>query len=106
MAGSSHITPTSVSSRLKPAPTFDQLLDIYSSWLFFERHFLLVGRFGVERAIGLIDTVATDNAGAEFHLPTSSELPDYSEPARRAPLILATAGVELEATRSQLRRSR
>jgi hypothetical protein len=47
----------------------DQLLEAYSSWLFFERHFLHIGRFGVERAVDLIDTVLVDNAGAKFHCP-------------------------------------
>src|SRR5271170_2395914 len=40
----------------------DELLDAYSSWLFFERHFLHIGRFGVAKALGMIDTVVTNNA--------------------------------------------
>jgi hypothetical protein len=74
----------------------DQLLDAYSSWLFFERHFLHIGRFGVEEALGMIDTVAVDNVGAAFHLPSRRELPDYTESARRAALMLAAAGLEVD----------
>jgi hypothetical protein len=74
----------------------DELLDAYSSWLFFERHFLHVKRFGVERAMELIDTVMTDNVGAALHLPIDQDLPDYSAPSRRAAAVLTAAGLEAE----------
>src|SRR5271169_3103138 len=74
----------------------DELLDAYSSWLFFERHFLHIGRFGVANALGMIDTVVTNNVGAAFHLPSSRDLPDYAEPARRAALVLAAAGLQVD----------
>jgi hypothetical protein len=84
MAKLAHITPIRRSSRTPTAsPHPEELLDAYSSWLFFERHFLHIGRFGVETAIGLIDTVHVNNAGAMFHLPIGSELPDYTAPSRR-----------------------
>jgi hypothetical protein len=73
---------------------FDELLDAYSSWLFFERHFLHVQRFGAERAAELIDTVLTDNIGAAIHIPSDSDLPDYAAPARRAAIILIAAGLD------------
>jgi hypothetical protein len=72
----------------------DKLLDVYSSWLFFERHFLHVQRFGAERAAALIDTVMTDNIGAQIHMPRDRDLPDYAAPARRAALVLGAAGLE------------
>jgi hypothetical protein len=79
------------------APKFPgELLDAYSSWLFFERHFLHVQRFGAKRAAGLIDTVMTDNIGAAIHIPPDHDLPDYAAPARRAALVLSVAGLELE----------
>jgi len=85
MAKFAHITPVHASRSKLTAPLpADELLDAYSSWLFFERHFLHIGRFGIERAFGLIDTVHVDNAGATFHLPVDADLPDYSAPARRA----------------------
>jgi hypothetical protein len=71
------------------------LLDAYSSWLFFERHFLHVQRFGAERAASMIDTVMTDNIGAQIHMPPDHDLPDYAAPARRAALVLSVAGLEV-----------
>jgi hypothetical protein len=73
-----------------------ELLDAYSSWLFFERHFLHIGRFGVKSAAELIDTVMTDNIGAAIHMPPDRDLPDYSAPARRAALVLSAAGLDVE----------
>ena len=96
MAMFAHITPPDGASRVRfTAAPADELLNAYSSWLFFERHFLLIGRFGVQEALGRMNTVETNNPGAAFHLPGGSDLPDYSEPARRAALMLATAGVDL-----------
>jgi len=63
--------------------------------LFFERHFLHIGRFGIETALDLIDTVQVDNAGALFHLPVKADLPDYTAPARRAVSILSGAGLQV-----------
>jgi len=74
----------------------DELLDAYSSWLFFERHFLHIGRFGVAKALGMIDTVVTNNVGAAFHLRSSRDLPDYAGPARRAGLVLAAASLGVD----------
>jgi hypothetical protein len=74
----------------------DELLNAYSSWLFFERHFLHIGRFGVAKALGMIDTVVTDNVGAAFRLPSARELPDYAGPGRRAALVLAAAGLQID----------
>ncbi len=89
--------PIHVPSRNLAATRYaDELLEAYSSWLFFERHFLHIGRFGVARALGMIDTVATNNVGAAFHLPSSRDLPDYAEPARRSALVLAAAGLEVD----------
>jgi hypothetical protein len=91
------VRPSRVSSRnLAPGWYADGLLDAYSSWLFFERHFLHIGRFGVAKALGMIDTVATNNVGAAFHLLSSRDLPDYAGPARRAALVLAAAGLEVD----------
>ena len=84
------------SPNLAAARYADELLDAYSSWLFFERHFLHIGRFGVAKALGMIDTVVTNNVGAAFHLPSSRDLPDYAEPARRAALVLAVAGLQVD----------
>jgi hypothetical protein len=96
MAKLAHITPIRRSS---PALTIgslsEELLEAYSSWLFFERHFLHIGRFGVDRALGLIDAVQVDNAGAMFHLPLDAELPDYTAPARRASLVLSGVGLKV-----------
>jgi hypothetical protein len=79
------------------APEYlSELLDAYSSWLFFERHFLHVGRFGVERAMGLVDTVMTDNIGAAIQVPAEHDLPDYAAPARRAALVLRAGGLKVE----------
>jgi hypothetical protein len=90
MAKLAHITPIRASSLTSTkGPHSNELLDAYSSWLFFERHFLHIGRFGIEAAVGLIDTVQVDNAGALFHLPANAELPDYTAPARRAALVLS-----------------
>ena len=95
MAKPAHITSIRASSSALAGPSdHDELLDAYSSWLFFERHFLHIGRFGVETAIGLIDTVHIDNPGAMFHLPLGSELPDYTAPRRRAVLVLSKVGLE------------
>jgi hypothetical protein len=95
MAKFAHITPVRASSSaLADPPGLDQLLDAYSSWLFFERHFLHIGRFGVERAVDLVDTVEVDNLGAMFHLPLNAELPDYAAPARRAALVLSRVGLD------------
>jgi hypothetical protein len=96
MAEFAHSTPIRASSsKLSASISADDLLDAYSSWLFFERHFLHIGRFGIERALGLIDTVQVDNAGAVFHLPLDAELPDYSGPARRAALVLSKVGLKV-----------
>jgi hypothetical protein len=96
MAKFGHITPARPSSSKSTAPiSANDLLDSYSSWLFFERHFLHIGRFGVEKALGLIDAVQVDNAGATFHLPLDAELPDYTAPARRAASILSGAGLQV-----------
>jgi hypothetical protein len=96
MAKLAHITSirTSPSTPIVRSAS-EGLLDAYSSWLFFERHFLHIERFGVERAVDLIDTVQVDNVGAMFHLPLDAELPDYSAPARRAALVLSTVGLLL-----------
>jgi hypothetical protein len=99
MAKVAHITPIGIPSSTLPGPAgADRLLDAYASWLFFERHFLHVGRFGIERAVDLIDTVRVDNAGAMFHLPLDAELPDYSAPARRAQLVLSGVGLNVLCT--------
>jgi len=91
-----HITPAGTSSQVQLASAqTDELLDAYSSWLFFERHFLLIGCFGVQNALCLMNTVRTDNAGAAFHFLASTDLPDYSKPSGRAALVLATAGVDV-----------
>jgi hypothetical protein len=96
MAKFAHITPINASSSKLSAPAAaDELLDAYSSWLFFERHFLHIGRFGVDRALGLVDAVQVDNAGAIFHLPLDSDLPDYAAPARRAALVLSAIGLKV-----------
>jgi len=80
---------------LDPTPDLrNELLDAYSSWLFFERHFLHVSRFGAERALELIDTVLTDNVGAALHVPINRDLPDYAAPARRAAAMLTAAGLK------------
>jgi hypothetical protein len=95
MAKIAHITTIrDSSSALSDRPGLDQLLDAYSSWLFFERHFLHIGRFGVERAVDLIDTVEVHNLGAMFHMPLDAELPDYTAPARRAALVLSRVGLD------------
>ena len=97
MATLVHTTRSRVSSRKLASTQYaDELLEAYSSWLFFERHFLHIGRFGVEKALGIIDTVVIDNVGAAFHLPSGRDLPDYAEPARRAALVLAAAGLEVD----------
>jgi hypothetical protein len=98
MAKLAHITPVRPSSPTTAARFLDMhdLLDAYSSWLFFERHFLHVGRFGAAKALGMIDTVVTDNVGAAFHLPPCRDLPDYAEPTRRAALVLAAAGMRVD----------
>jgi hypothetical protein len=44
----------------------------------------------------MIDAVVTDNAGGGFHLPSGRELPDCAGPARRAALVLAAAGLEVD----------
>jgi hypothetical protein len=89
--------PSRVSPRNLAARRYaDELLDAYSSWLFFERHFLHIGRFGVAKALGMIDTVVTNNVGAAVHLRSSHDLPDYAGPARRAALVLAAAGLEVD----------
>jgi hypothetical protein len=96
MAKLAHITPIRASSLTSTkGPHSDELLDAYSSWLFFERHFLHIGRFGVETAVALIDTVQVDNAGALFHLPVVADLPDYAAPARRARLVLTGVGLSV-----------
>jgi len=101
MAKFAHITPIHASSSTLTAPVAaDELLDAYSSWLFFERHFLHIGRFGIEKAFGLIDTVQVDNAGAMFHLPLVADLPDYSAPARRAAVVLSGVGLDLPVSRT------
>ena len=96
MAKFANITPIRASSSALAASANADLLDAYSSWLFFERHFLHIGRFGIEKALGLIDTVWTDNPGAAFHLPTDAELPDYAAPARRAGLVLSGVGLKIQ----------
>jgi hypothetical protein len=53
-------------------------------------------RFGVAKALGMIDTVVTDNVGAAFHLPSGRELPDYAGPASRAASVLVAAGLEVD----------
>ena len=106
MAKLAHITPVRTSSSAPPTHlSFDELLDAYSSWLFFERHFLHIGRFGVERAVDLIDAVHVDNAGAKFHLTLDAELPDYSAPARRAARVLSGVGLEVHCSNRQPRGS-
>jgi hypothetical protein len=97
MAKFAHITTVPASSPTTAAPSSDadDLLDAYSSWLFFERHFLHVGRFGPETAVGLIDRVQVNNAGAMFHLPLDADLPDYTAPARRAALVLSRVGLKV-----------
>jgi hypothetical protein len=96
MAKLAHITPILASSLTSSkGPYSDELLDAYSSWLFFERHFLHIARFGLERAVDLIDTVQVDNAGAMFHLPVDAELPDYTAPSRRAALVLSSVGLKV-----------
>jgi hypothetical protein len=97
MASLTNTTSSRVSSpNLAASRDADELLDAYSSWLFFERHFLHIGRFGVAKALGMIDTVVTNNVGAAFHLPSSRDLPDYAGPACRAALVLAAAGLEVD----------
>ena len=97
MANFAHITPVRAPSwALADKANADTLLDAYSSWLFFERHFLHIGRFGLEKALGLIDTVWTNNPGAAFHLPTDAELPDYAAPARRAAFVLSNVGLKIQ----------
>jgi len=97
MAKFAHITSIRASSSSLTARLHsDGLLDAYSSWLFFERHFLHIDRFGVERAVDLIDAVRVDNAGAMFHLPLDAELPDYSAPARRAAFVLSGVGLKVD----------
>jgi hypothetical protein len=104
MAKFAHITPARASSSaLTIPPRPDELLDAYSSWLFFERHFLHIGRFGIEKALGLIDTVHVDNAGALFHLPVKADLPDYTAPARRAASILSGAGLQVGGSKQSTR---
>ena len=106
MAKPANITPSRASSsRLVRPSDVDQLLEAYSSWLFFERHFLHIGRFGVERAVDLIDAVLVDNAGAKFHLPLDAQLPDYSAPARRAATVLSGVGLEVGCSNRQPRGS-
>jgi hypothetical protein len=106
MANFAHITTIRASSAALIAPSNAQeLLDAYSSWLFFERHFLHIGRFGLQKALGLIDTVLTENPGAAFHLPTDAELPDYTAPARRAALVLSAVGLEIDRSTLGVRRS-
>jgi len=96
MAKPAHITPIHASSSKLTVPAAaDELLDAYSSWLFFERHFLHIERFGIEKAFSLIDTVHVDNAGAMFHVPLLADLPDYSAPARRAAVVLSGVGLDL-----------
>jgi hypothetical protein len=81
MAKLAHITPVRMSSSASVRPTnLDGLLDAYSSWLFFERHILHIGRFGLRKAVDLIDTVQVDNAGALFRLPIDA---DYRTTQRR-----------------------
>jgi len=97
MAKLAHITHRRASSSTPMTGSLsEELLDAYSSWLFFERHFLHIGRFGVERAVDLINTVEVDNVGAMFHLPLDVELPDYSAPARRAGLVLSRVGLKVQ----------
>ena len=106
MANFAHITPVRASSSALVASASanaDALLDAYSSWLFFERHFLHIGRFGLEKALGLIDTVWTENPGAVFHLPIDAELPDYAAPARRAGLVLSSVGLKVQRPRGGAR---
>jgi hypothetical protein len=79
-----HITPIRASSAVLSA---DELLDGYSSCTL--NAILQVGRFGIKRAVGLIDPVLVDNAGGLFRLPLDAELPDYSTPARRAAFVLS-----------------
>ena len=89
--------PIHVSSRNRAATRYaDELLEAYSSWLFFERHFLHIGRFDAAKALDMIDTVVTNNIGAAFHLPSGRDLPDYAGPARRAALVLAAARLEVD----------
>ena len=90
------LTALTTSAALVVPSNTDELLDAYSTWLFFERHFLHIGRFGLETAVSLIDTVLTNNTGAKFHLPPNADLPDYTAPARRAGLILSTVGLEVD----------
>jgi len=107
MAKFSHITPIRASSAALVVPSnTDELLDAYSTWLFFERHFLHIGRFGLETAVSLIDTVLTNNTGAKFHLPPNADLPEYTAPARRAGLILSTVGFEVDSSKGSARGSR
>ena len=103
MAKLAHITNVRASSStLTTGSPSEELLDAYSSWLFFERHFLHIGRFGVDRALGLIDVVHVDNAGAVFHLPLDAELPDYTASARRASSVLSGVGLKVRgATRTR-----
>jgi hypothetical protein len=98
MAEFAHITPVRPSSPTTAVPSSDanDLLDAYSSWLFFKRHFLHIGRFGVAKALRMIDIVVINNVGAAFHLPSCRDLPDYAEPTRRAALVLAAAGVQVD----------
>jgi hypothetical protein len=106
MAKVAHITPVHASSStLGAGSPSEGLLEVYSSWLFFERHFLHIGRLGVEAAVGLIDRVQVENAGALFHLPADAELPDYTAPARRAALVLSAVGLKVRcSTRRTLTR--
>jgi hypothetical protein len=96
LSKSSGRLPRVIQRNVAVVRSFEELLDAYSSWLFFERHFLHVGRFGVAKALGMIDAVVTDNAGAAFHLPSGRELPDYAGPASRAALVLVAAGLEVD----------
>jgi len=97
MAKFAHITPIrGLSSALTAPSNADELLEVYSSWLFFERHLLHIGRFGAEKALSLIDTVWTENPGAMFHVAAGYELPDYAGPIRRASTVLGAAGLDVD----------
>jgi hypothetical protein len=98
MANQYHTTLAPVSSLVRAPGIYanqDELLKSYSSWLFLERHFLNIARFGAEKARDLFDVVSVDNDGARFHLPAGIDLPDYGASVRRAATVLSAAGLEI-----------
>jgi hypothetical protein len=70
------------------------LIEAYSSWLYYERELLHVEAFGSEAARGLRQFVWLNNAGADYHFPSGASWRDRPQPSTRAGSVFRLLGVD------------